>query len=116
MKKIFLLIVIFTLSFILISCGKETKYIESLSDEIKNEIKLACATKNEQDIKYIDVEYFLGDFDDKYVIILSKLWEPYLNDSTEKIAEYEFNIKDKEIISAITMISIVYKKLLIINY
>ncbi len=91
MRKMFLLVFIFLLSFTLISCGKETKYIESLSDEIKNEIKLACATKNEQDIKYIDVEYFLGGFDDKYVIILSKLWEPYLNDSTEKIAEYEFN-------------------------
>ena len=55
MRKMFLLVFIFLLSFTLISCGEETKYIESLSDEIKNEIKLACATKNEQDIKYKDL-------------------------------------------------------------
>ncbi len=91
MRKMFLSLFIVLLSCTLISCVKETKYIESLPEETKNEIKLAIATKYEQDVKYIDVEYFLGGFDDKYVIILSKLWESFLNDSTEKIAEYEFN-------------------------
>ena len=91
MKKICLLFLMFLLSLSFISCVKETNYIEYLPDEIKNEIKLAIATEEERDIKYIDVKYFLGGFDDKYVIILSRFWEPYLKDSTEKIDNYQFD-------------------------
>ncbi len=90
MRKMFLLFFIFLLSFTLISCGKETKYIESLSDEIKNEIKLAAASKYERDIENVEIEYFFGGFGDSYTIILNTPIKEYLIDYTEKIGNYDF--------------------------
>ena len=90
MKKLFLLVFIVLLSFNLISCVKETKYIELLPDEIKNEIKLVAATKYERNTENIEIEYFFGGFDNSYIIILNTPVNEYLVDYTENVGEYDF--------------------------
>lgn len=100
-KKVIIMLLVILLSFSLIACDDsqesnvpekdQKEYTDTLTEEVKNQI-ISCASKKyELEESLLDIDYFLGGFNNAYSVILNVKYNPIINNIVETIEGYEFN-------------------------